>query len=119
MVALRRHALGGADVVAALIPCLSHESPTVLNYAIEILSRIGLDAVALGRSLTLRTLRMTVRGRARGITRCGEGDARTTRHRHADPQRDGQRTDPADESGCASWQLLTTVDRHATPLYPD
>ena len=37
--------LGGADVVAALIPCLSHESPTVLNYAIEILSRIGLDAV--------------------------------------------------------------------------
>ncbi|GAK52496.1 hypothetical protein U14_03747 [Candidatus Moduliflexus flocculans] len=38
-------AIGGADVVAALIPCLSHESPTVLNYAIEILSRIGLDAV--------------------------------------------------------------------------
>ncbi len=37
--------LRGADVVAALIPCLSHESPTVLNYALEILSRIGLDDV--------------------------------------------------------------------------
>lgn len=38
-------ALGNRDVVEALIPCLSDSSTTVLNYAIEILSRIGNTAI--------------------------------------------------------------------------
>lgn len=43
--------LGGRDVIHALILCLSSPSTTLLNYAIEILSRIGNTAIGSIRSL--------------------------------------------------------------------
>ena len=43
--------IGGREVVKALIPCLSSSSTTILNSAIEILSRIGHSAIHSIRSL--------------------------------------------------------------------
>lgn len=43
--------LGGSEVIHALIPCLSGTSTTVLNAAIDILSRIGHAAIAPIRAL--------------------------------------------------------------------
>lgn len=43
--------IDGPEVVNALIPCLSSSSTTILNYAIEILSRIGHSDIGSIRSL--------------------------------------------------------------------
>ena len=73
-------------------------------------------AVALGVALALV---MAVRRGPSGVTRGRKRHAWATCHGHADSQGDCQCTNPADESGCASWQLLTTVHWHVLPLDPD